>query len=258
MSQKRRAEEFCDERRRELVEFGRVLAAYQIDSEPIKKAAAACSSPTGKRMHPSGTEEYTFAYDMDRMRIGMLPRNVGAYPTAATSIDVVLKVSLGGYCLANAQHDPLYQLSTEVFAEANIGGQRHQCAWHLDRHLTGGAEPAEVHPIYHFQYGGDEITGNALFNYGGALLLDPPRIAHPPLDVILGVDFVLSNYFGQLWKSMRIDSDYSKWIESAQKRLWRPYALAARNHFAWPGLAPNTLMSWATPDVWPQVQQAAS
>jgi hypothetical protein len=62
-----------------------------------------------------------------------------------------------------------------------------------------------------------------LENLGNVLLLDPPRLLHPPLDAILAVDFVLSNFMGAKWKQLRADEHYETMITHAQELFWKPY-----------------------------------
>lgn len=58
---------------------------------------------------------------------------------------------------------------------------------------------------------------------GRTLLLDPPRLMHPPMDGILAIDFVLANYAGSAWKALREDPQYTNLIVPQFKRFWKPY-----------------------------------
>ena len=140
-----------------------------------------------------------------------------------------------------------------------------KCAWHFDRHeeaTTAGKATKKqrerdavkkgrshaVHPIYHFQHGGQRVWD--LFDYGEQLLLEPPRIAHPPLDGILAIDFVLSNYLGDSWKKLRDQEHrYDDLVREAQRRCWRAYALASA------ALWQNETYShaWRADVIWPQL-----
>lgn len=98
------------------------------------------------------------------------------------------------------------------------------CTWHFDRHIHSaeGIDPKEAHPLYHFQHGGHamkEIVGSL----GKVLLLPAPRIAFPPLDATLAVDFLLSNFAGSAWQELRNNHEYAKLLREAQERYWKPY-----------------------------------
>ncbi|MGD1456755.1 hypothetical protein [Vibrio harveyi] len=111
-------------------------------------------------------------------------------------------------------------------------------AWHLDLHIpasqtqskktkkTETVEPFDVtkfmHPDFHFHHGGNKL--NALESYGNIILLDTPRVMHHPLDIILAIDFVVSNFvFAESWNDLRSEVRYKKIIEQAQESWWKPY-----------------------------------
>ena len=96
------------------------------------------------------------------------------------------------------------------------------CAWHLDIH-PDGQESDFAHPRFHWQYGGKYVWDNTKEWFGNHLLLIPPRLAHPPLDAILAIDFVLSNYYAPAWKDLRNDPSYSRTVATAQRLYWEPY-----------------------------------
>lgn len=82
---------------------------------------------------------------------------------------------------------------------------------------------------------------------GQHLLLDSPRIAHPPLDATLAIDFVVSNYMPSLWWDLRLNSPgYEPLIERAQALYWRPYAQGATERWSTEDSA------WDGREIWPQ------
>ena len=103
---------------------------------------------------------------------------------------------------------------------------------HLDRHEQGGDEPKHSHPFYHFQFGGDEMETRST---GQLMLPATPRIAHPPMDLFLGIHFILDNFYNKnsfpKIKEMMLDDDYCHIIRNAQKRLWLPYFKAFTEGF---------------------------
>jgi hypothetical protein len=90
-------------------------------------------------------------------------------------------------------------------------------------------------------------------DYGSVLLPEPPRIAYPPMDAVLAVNFVLANFFGDEWRSLvgaNGDSEYVKLLTHAQNRFWRPYSQALSA--AWkPG--PFAKQDWSPAVIWPQL-----
>lgn len=127
------------------------------------------------------------------------------------------------------------------------------CSWHLDRHIleSSDGQPDYMHPLYHIHLGGSKLwdTVGAGYDYGCSLVLESPRFAHPPMDAILGVDFVLTNYFPLTSLSIRQDNQYCNLVETAQARIWRPYAQALAH--AWTPV-PNT-HNWQQNALWPQL-----
>src|SRR5690606_4349475 len=80
-----------------------------------------------------------------------------------------------------------------------------------------------IHPEYHFNMGGFVLTKSVDFNFGNVLLLNTPRISHPPLDIILSIDFVLKNFYGIRVKNLTESNQYKSIVTKSKQRLWRPY-----------------------------------
>lgn len=152
--------------------------------------------------------------------------------TLPDQIDVILDVSAEGLA-GHDPHDPFTHLAVNIQLKAEIGGQEHLDTWHMDRHLTGGNTPEEIHPLYHIQRGGHRMSG-LMNNIGRTMVLEPPRITHPPLDAILGIDYVLSHYAGRKWCELRTRNEYAKLVREAQKRLWSGVAWTWARHWSEP------------------------
>jgi hypothetical protein len=122
---------------------------------------------------------------------------------------------------------------------------------HLDRHIVneGDNEPNEVHPAYHFQFGGRKLE-KKYRDFGNSLILDSPRIVHYPMDALLSVDFILSNFFPSLWRQMRLEGEYVNLIRDYQAAFWKPYAhTKAFNWIPYDG----TIIKWSPLVIWPQL-----
>lgn len=95
-------------------------------------------------------------------------------------------------------------------------------AWHLDR--EGGTDGKFIHPLYHFHGGGKKIEEK---DAGELLILNSPRLAHPPLDLFLAIHFILENFLNTqtYTKQAGIFADplYQDIMIRAQKRVLDPY-----------------------------------
>lgn len=171
-----------------------------------------------------------------------------AKPSDLAAISLTLSVGLRGLCLdRGALRDPFVKLAVECVVTGYRKGtdEDYHSAWHLDRDEPRDGRADLVHPAYHVQYGGQRLP--ALRSLGNHLLLGSPRIAHPPLDGVLAVDFVLTNYFPERWRDLRDDRRYRGLVGDAQDRYWRPYSMASAER--WSAGDP----AWDGEPVWPQV-----
>jgi hypothetical protein len=96
-------------------------------------------------------------------------------------------------------------------------------AWHLDtEHPKDNNE--FIHPLFHFHFGGHQITSNSNIDYGNILLLSPPRLMHPPLDFILAFDFIIYNFYNDEQRYGIVSHrDYEPLIKRIKKVCWKPY-----------------------------------
>lgn len=105
--------------------------------------------------------------------------------------------------------------------------------WHLDYDSKKNNE--YIHPDFHLTFGGngmkeEEDDENCVF--GKTLILPSPRLFHPPMDAILGIDFVLRNFIKtNITEEIVNISQYKVAVREAQKCLWKPYMLAIARHW---------------------------
>lgn len=116
---------------------------------------------------------------------------------------------------------------------------------HFDKH-DGSISPMP-HPSYHFQLGGRELKNN-ITDYGQALFLDSPRIMHHPMEFILGIDFVLSNFFPEIWNDIKKKPDYFDTIKKYQQQFVKPYFQAIANSFN-----RDSTPNWNAQEIYPQL-----
>lgn len=170
-------------------------------------------------------------------------------PGDLESVELFLNVQVQGRCQdAWEWNDPFHEMQVDCTIRAEAEQVLCFDAWHLDREADPlGGSVNFVHPIYHFQYGGRQVEDT---QHGEMLYVESPRIAHPPLDAILAVDFILSNYFPCTWIELREDAGYADAVAESQKRCWRPYALASSCN--WQRPPAESTASWNAQHVWPQ------
>ncbi len=156
------------------------------------------------------------------------PRHVS--PGDVSEIDVILNINLIASCLEwENLNDPLNGLSFKVTIKGTGGKATYYSGFHIDKHDM--AKPSdEPHPIYHIQYvsNPDNIQS---FDSGHFLNLDSPRIPHFPLDFILGIGFITSNFFPLAFDSLMDNGLFVNLSRKYQERIWKPYAHTIANHW---------------------------
>lgn len=153
-------------------------------------------------------------------------------PDNCKDLKLILDIKIIGNCknLYSLQ-DPFEWLEFNIVIEgtkfSNDGNSQLITSYHLDRHIIApGDEEAEYpHPIYHFQFGGRKLTSQGeLLETGNLIIFDSPRIGHYPMEAILGIDFMLSNFFPKTWRKIKSENnEYLNLIEEYQELFLKPY-----------------------------------
>ena len=189
------------------------------DIGPISTAAEQCS-----RGAPHGPNSW--GYDIANLVFRMdVPGNT--VPLQTKDFRVELSISVAGkYDEDEDDQFVSLEMNLEKYAYSAQGVEL-KSAWHFDRHIidTKKDDPhvtEDIHPLYHFQYGGARMY-SLDGQLGTTLLLDPPRLMHPPMDGVLAIDFVLANYAGGVWKALRMDHQYANLVLPQFKQFWQPY-----------------------------------
>lgn len=105
--------------------------------------------------------------------------------------------------------------------------------WHLD--FDSDSNNEYIHPDFHLTFGGNAMKNegedeNQVF--GKVLLVPSPRLPHPPMDAILGIDFIIKNFIQKnIADTITTSSQYRRIIKDSQDRLWRPYMLSIAKHW---------------------------
>ena len=209
-----------------LRQLGTILNRHKIcaDISPIESAAQQCLSH-----FPYGRDSW--GYNISNL-VFRLDNPSGISLRGAKEFRIELSVVAKGDCDPDESDRFRHlEIDLEKFIQ-NANDEELKTAWHFDRHI-GDDRGKEVHPLYHFQYGGkklEEINGSL----GATFLLDPPRLMHPPMDGILAVDFVLSNYAGEVWRDLRLDGEYINIVNGAFEDIWKPYFEAVTSNWSFP------------------------
>lgn len=146
--------------------------------------------------------------------------------------------------------DPLCYLEFNICITGNDPNNKNHNLFysiHFDRHQEGENHSKEIHPAYHFQFGGRKIKDVGI-DFGQALFMDTPRIMYHPMDVFLGIDFILSNFFPESWIRLKQDGTYINLIKKYQKYFIYPYFKTITKYFEETSKQP-----WSSIDIYPQL-----
>lgn len=135
--------------------------------------------------------------------------------------------------------DTKYSVQLITYGKTSSVNSGYKMSWHLDKHIRSendndGKGKGFIHPEYHFNMGGFALTKETDFNFGQVLLIDTPRLLHPPLDIVLSIDFILKNFYGIRVKNLTDSNQYRTIISNAKERLWRPFYIALASHWESP------------------------
>ena len=240
MVSKRATKKFRRERADELRILAAVLSESGLvkDRGPLESAASECAGQGG----PSRWK-YTVADLLIEVPSSHLSNHQNTYPCDITALSATMVIEVEGEIESTAL-DPFHKLVVDCrIATTHNDGVERISSWHLDRHpATSDLDANEVdchfaHPRYHLQLGGRGMA--SADGFGGVCVLETPRLAHPPLEAILGVDFFLSNYASPMWLELsrrrtaardeaklrnEVSGRYEHLLKSAQRAFWRPYA----------------------------------
>jgi hypothetical protein len=144
-------------------------------------------------------------------------------PTGFTQVEIVVEIDVESSIKEwDNLNDPFTSLSFRSMLRGTnpITGKLHYLSFHVDRH--NGAKTTEVHPLYHVQYlQNGKVKDN--FDHGESMQLDVPRMMHFPLEVILGVSLLLSNFAPGSYAKLIQNRAYKKISRVYQEKIWRPY-----------------------------------
>ena len=198
----------------------------KLDCEKIEQLARECAKIPVKSLDCLISLK-EFSFPVKTFKSGGLDH---VRPLGLSEYKAILSVKISLLQKPPADVDPIVHLAVNVIITDIPTSPLDAifCAWHLDSHppegSTGPSASAFAHPRYHWQYGGKEVWASTNPNFFGShLLLESPRLPHPPLDVVLAIDYVFANYYGKQWQKLRSDPEYQRVVKEAQEHYWRPY-----------------------------------
>ena len=168
-------------------------------------------------------------YNLQKLEIDIdeVPRNTR--PNDVKLLKAILTVQISESIYADNQiRNPInnYIFSVEL-SGINQNGDKVHSSWHLDFDNSGTSE--YMHPFFHLTYGGSTMKSTEI---GNVLLLPAPRLPYLPMDAILGIDFILSNFIKKdKYNKLKSNSEYKSAVKNSQFRLWRPYMLSLASHW---------------------------
>lgn len=158
-----------------------------------------------------------------------IPKNLGDVEIILSIKDEIV-IKRSAY---NLVEDPLLKL--KKFNIVLRSNDFHTSSWHLDRHIQEEDEgsPNCIHPIYHLTFGGYHMEGfqNEGDEFGMALIVRAPRIMHPPMELLLGIDFIFNHFIPKDELDLLNDPSYISIIMQLKKYFWMPYSLAMAKNF---------------------------
>ncbi|MBI2272550.1 MAG: hypothetical protein HYU70_02030 [Bacteroidetes bacterium] len=224
---------FRNDRATDLLNVATVLRkeiAGNFDASPITKAVKQLKDPAYIPAVKNGPHDPNlWGYEIPGL-ILEIPINRHSNQ-GVTKVELTLEMKLvADYREWTTMNDPFAELCFRV-ALRGIGTTTFFSGFHIDRHdMT--TTPTDPHPLYHFQYNVNPHNAKP-FNYGSILHLDEPRIVHFPLDFVLGIGFLTSNFFPMAFDALIDNGTYANLYKKYQNCIWKPFSHSLANHWTY-------------------------
>lgn len=212
------------------------------------KAEKLCSNI--KPIHDAITElnsrkdpQNFWGYNLQKLEFFIKDVPRGTMPNNIKSLKIILNVEIHEKAYPeNEIENPIivdstrgvnksYTFSIEISGLSE--GKKVLSHWHLD--FDNGKVNEYIHPDFHLTFGGEgmkEDGEDENNTFGKVLILPSPRLSHPPMDAILGIDFIIQNFVKKdISARITSNSQYKMAIKASQDRLWRPYILATARYW---------------------------
>lgn len=236
----------------DLLSLAELLEKQGINTGEIRKAVSQLKDANAvPKIDDSDKVDYTYyGYDIGNIEFYFDKSPAHTHPDDLDPLTLKFDINLiAKYNEEQDYSDPLKHLEFNILVIGFKNQTEHIISYHLDRHPEGENHPIEAHPKYHFQFGGRKLK-KANKNFGQSIILDSPRIMHYPMDIILGVDFIISNFFPITWQSLKKENNYVSLVSNYRDKLMKPYFCSLAGH--WKGML-NGTSSWRTEEICPQL-----
>ncbi|HCN10802.1 MAG TPA: hypothetical protein DIS75_00425 [Chryseobacterium sp.] len=180
------------------------------------------------KLKDGSTKEDIWGYDVEDFR---MPLDTLSHvnPQDITKGEVILNMKLRAKIDDwNTFNDPFIELAYNVMIKG-VGDKTYHFGFHIDKHI-GGTDTKEPHPVYHLQYNFNPTESNKP-NLGDLFCIDTPRIMHKPVDFILGIGFLTSNFYPVAFDILKEEREFVKLQQSYQAAIWKPYFHTLANNW---------------------------
>jgi hypothetical protein len=192
-----------------------------IDTFPIYNAVSKLVDPNFiPKLIDGSTDENIWGYEIENFHLPVETLR-HAYPNDIKKGQIVLNMKLRGKIGNwNSFNDPFIELAFNVLIRGIGSLKTYHFGFHVDKHITNHS--TEPHPIYHLQFDFNP-TSTTQPNIGDLFIIDTPRIMHKPLEFILGISFLTSNFYPKGFKGLCESREFQNLMETYQYSVWRPY-----------------------------------
>lgn len=236
----------------DLLALSKHLEKHGINTGGIRTAVSQLKDSTRvDKIKQSDPVDYSFfGYVVNNIEFFFTTPPSHTHPENLENISLKFDITLIGQFEENYSHtDPLKHLEFNLVVIGFKDKKEHIISYHLDRHPEGENESKEAHPKYHFQFGGRKLDKKNK-DFGQSIILDSPRVMHYPMDIILGVDFIVSNFFPDTWDKLKKDGDYVSLISDYRDKYMKPFFCSLAG--SWTGML-NGTAQWNSQEICPQI-----
>lgn len=216
---------FRSERAHDLITLAELLESIGVNPNKIKEASKQLLDfGRTKKVNPNDEIDYSYwGYSIDSFEIPFNKTPKHIHPIGLSPVSAYISIDVIGSSLSWGQMvDPLKKLEFNIeLCGYTPQSKTHRICYHIDRHIDSMSD--EPHPIYHFHFGGKKMNFDKV-DIGNTIFLDCPRIMFHPTELILGLDFVLSNFFPDYWNTLKQKSTYISLIQDYYDVLVKPFA----------------------------------
>lgn len=165
--------------------------------------------------------EEQLVMSVDDITINVEPTNIRHLSLTGKIDHILMHLYFEGVIDANVWKDkeknPWLNISYKSILEVmTIDGEKFYKDFHIDYLQQSNTGFEDIHPQshVHFSSRNDNVE---------ALNIDVPRLAHYPVDIVLGLSISLQNYAPDLFAKLILDNQYVSLCLQSQKRILIPY-----------------------------------